>query len=221
MLSAVAQSVPIAIGLVVAALPIVLISLVLTTKRPAMVSRAFVGGWLLGLSVVGSAVLLLADTVSLATGSRVWASYLKLVLGVLLIVLAARKWSKRPRPGEPPEVPSWMAGAETMTAGRAFSLALLLGAVNPKNVVLVIAGATVIADATEGPGAQFGALAVFVLVASLGVGAPALLQALLGERSAPVLAAADSWLSRNNAPLMSGVLLVLGVLLIVNGATGL
>jgi hypothetical protein len=60
-----------------------------------------------------------------------------------------------------------------------------------------------------------------VLVASLGVAAPVVVASVPGDRSGPVLAAADDWLTTNSAPIMSAVLLVLGVIIAISGARGL
>jgi threonine/homoserine/homoserine lactone efflux protein len=80
-----------------------------------------------------------------------------------------------------------------MTAAKAFVLALPLPSVNPKHLVMVVAGATVIADATARVHEQVIALVVFVVVASLGVAAPAVVGRVLGDRSAPVLAPASRY----------------------------
>jgi hypothetical protein len=51
---------------------------------------------------------------------------LELVLGVLLLPLAARQWRPRPMPEEVPAVPRWLAAADRFTAARAGGLGLLL-----------------------------------------------------------------------------------------------
>lgn len=214
---AVVQSLPIAVGLVLASTPVVILAVVLVTKRPAGTSVAFLTGWVTGLLTAGALVILLADLALLADGSGVWADVLAVVLGALLVAMAVRKWRSRPRPGDAPKVPPWMAAVDTMTSPRAFGLAFLLGSVNPKNVVLVAAGATVIAEATPVVVEQVAALAVFALVGSLGVAAPLLTRVLLGSRSGPVLGAADRWMTRYSAVIMAVVLAVIGALMVLNG----
>jgi threonine/homoserine/homoserine lactone efflux protein len=216
-LDAIAQSLPIALGLLLATAPMLIPAMVLVTKRPPMIAGAFVGGWLLGLTVVGAVVIAVADLIDLTGQRPAWATGLKITLGLLLIGLAVRKWRGRPRPGDEPKVPSWVAAAEAMSGRRAFGLAFLLASVNPKNLLLMISGATVIADATSRPGEQIVALLVFVLVASLGVAAPTILSLVLGTRSGPVLARIDAWMTAHNASLISVVLLVLGVVVVANG----
>ncbi len=50
MVTAVLAALPVAVGLALAALPIVLIPVALAAKRPAGVARALLGGWILGSS---------------------------------------------------------------------------------------------------------------------------------------------------------------------------
>ena len=224
MLGAIEQSLLIAVGLLLAALPMVLIALVLATKRPASVSWAFLGGWMLGLAVVGAVVIVVVDVVELNGASPRWASYLKIVLGAVLLLLGLRKgvaWVQSRGSEEAPEMPKWMTAVGSVDAGRAFGLAFLLAAANPKNLVLVVSGATVIADATSVVGEQFVALAVFVLVGSLGVAAPAVVRQTLGDRSGPALEPVDRWLTMHSAAIMSVILLVLGVALIGDGISKL
>lgn len=221
LLGAIAYSLPIAVGLVFAAAPMVILAVALVTRRPATVSAAFIGGWLLGLAVVGGLVLAAADLVMLFDEPASWASYVKVALGALLIVLAVRKWQARPGPGDEPTPPKWLAAVDTMTARSAFLLAFVLASVNPKHLVLVASGATAIADATSRVPEQAAALAMFVVVASLGLVAPLAVSRALGERSGPVLTAVDRRMTAHDAAIMSTVLLVLGLVVVGNGLTGL
>ncbi|RIJ69449.1 hypothetical protein D1871_22245 [Nakamurella silvestris] len=219
MLTAVGASIFIALGLVLAALPMVLITIVLATKRPPQVSWAFLGGWVTGLAVIGTVVITVVDVAESADTSPAWVPYLKIALGVLLLGLAVRKWIGRPRTGEVVVAPKWMTAMESVSAGKALGFGFALAAANPKNLVIVTSGATVIADATPVPWEQAIAFAVFTVIASLGVAAPAIVRRTLGERAGPVLAAADTWMTRQSSTIMSAVLLVLGVVLIINGIT--
>jgi threonine/homoserine/homoserine lactone efflux protein len=220
-LTAIVESLPIAVGLLLAAAPTVIIAVVLVMKRPAVVTWAFVGGWLLGLTVVGCVVIGVADSITLSDEPAWWASSAKMALGVLLGALAVRKWLARPRAGEYPEVPKWLTMMEAITPWKAFVLGLVSAAVNPKNLVIVVSGATVIADATPRPHEQLIALLIFVLVASIGIAAPGVATLVLGQRARPLLETADTWLIANNATIMSAVLAVLALILIGNGISDL
>lgn len=215
--SAIGQSLPIAVGLLLATLPMLMLSLVLITKRSTKVSYAFIGGWIAGLLVVGAIVITLADVIAMSDEPTWWAGGVKLVLGIVLVLIALRKWFTRPRSDEESTVPGWMATAESMTARQAVGLGFLLAAANPKNIALVAAGAAVIAYATAQVLEQLVALVAFAIVASLGVAAPAVIRVVLASRAERTLAAVDRWMMRHNVAITAAVLLILGVALIGNG----
>jgi len=95
----------------------------------------------------------------------------------------------------------------------------VLATLNPKNVVIVVAAATAIGEATPVPAQQIVALLVFTVVGSLGVAAPVVATLALGERADERLAAADTWMTRHSGTIVSIVLVVLGVVVAVNGFT--
>src|SRR4051794_35884692 len=78
---------------------------------------AFLAGWVLGLAVVATIVLLVAGGAGANDGGEpaTWVDVLKLALGALLLLLAARQWRGRPRAGESAELPS---GCAPSTASR-------------------------------------------------------------------------------------------------------
>ena len=115
-------------------------------------------------------------------------SILKIVLGVLLLLLAVRHWRGRPRgPGEP-HLPSWMRTIDTFTPVRSLAMGVALSAINPKNLLLVVGAAAAIAQTGADTAEQAVALAVFILIGTLGVGAPGgdLLRCM-GDRARQIL----------------------------------
>jgi hypothetical protein len=64
------------------------------------------------------------------------------------------------------------------------------------------------------------AYVVFVLVATLGVGAPVVIYFALGDRSRPLLERLKNWMAQHNAVIMSVLVLVIGVKLIGDAITG-
>jgi len=214
-MSAVLIALPLALALLLAALPVVLVPVALAAKRPPGVARAFLGGWLAGILLVGGVVIALVDVLVLPTGNATWFGYAKIVIGLLLVLLGLKRWTDRREADAEP--PGWLAGVESMTAGKAFGLALLLATLNPKNVVLVLAAATAIAEATPVPVQQAAALVVFTLVGSLGVAAPVVATLVLGDRAEERLAATDRSMTAHSGVVVSVVLVVLGVVVAVNG----
>jgi len=216
-MTAVLVALPLAFALLLAALPVVLVPMALAAKRPPGVARAFLAGWLLGVLLVGGVVIALIDVLVLPSGNSTWFAYAKIVIGLLLILLGLKRWTDRRE--SDPEPPGWLAGVEAMSAGKAFGLGLLLATLNPKNVVIVVAAATAIGEATPVPAQQIAALLVFTVVGSLGVAAPVVATLALGDRADERLAAADTWMTRHSGTIVSIVLVVLGVVVAVNGST--
>lgn len=222
MLPAIVQSLPIAVGVLVASAPVIAISLILVTRGDAKALLSFLFGWACGFLVVGGLVILMIDRISMESGTTPgWVNGARILLGVLLLFLAWRQWQGRPRDGAAPAPPRWMHMVDSLTATRAAGLGFMLVAVNPKNMLLVLSGAVTIATATLVPLAQLGALLVFTLVGSLGVSAPWFASLLLGERANAPLLRFKAWMMHNNATIMATVLLVLGVVVIANGVSKL
>jgi threonine/homoserine/homoserine lactone efflux protein len=155
-----------AAGVAVSPLPIVAMILVLATPRGRANGLLFGVGWLAGLAILGALVLALAGPAGASEGGEpaAWTGWLKLLLGVLALLLAARQWRGRPAPGAEPEMPRWMASIDKLKPGGALGLGALLSGVNPKNAALTIAAAATIAGAGLPGGEQAVTLAVFVVI---------------------------------------------------------
>jgi hypothetical protein len=197
----------------------VAIILMLVTARGRVNGTLFAAGWLAGLAVLGTAVLLLAGPAdSTADGEpAAWTGWLKLLLGVLALLLAARQWRSRPAEGVEPEMPKWMAGLDRLGPGGALGLGALLSAVNPKNGGLTIAAAASIAGAGLAAGQQAVALAIFVLIGSAGVLAPLVVYLAAGKGAARTLEGWKSWAADHNAAIMAVLFLVFGFKLVGDG----
>jgi threonine/homoserine/homoserine lactone efflux protein len=208
-----------AAGVAVSPLPIVAIILMLVTAKGRANGTLFAVGWLAGLAVLGTVVLLVASPAGASEGGEpaAWAGWLKLLLGVGALLLAARQWRGRPAAGAEPEMPKWMAGLDRMGPGGAFGLGALLSAANPKNGGLTIAAAASIAGAGLPGGEQAVVLAVFVLIGSAGVLAPLVLYLAAGERAAQTLDAWKAWAGAHNAAIMAVLFLVFGFKLVGDG----
>ena len=208
-----------AAGVAVSPLPIVAMILVLATPRGRVNGSLFGIGWLAGLSILGTVVLLLAGPADPSDDGTpaAWTGWLKLLLGVLALLLAARQWRGRPAEGAAPEMPRWMAGLDKLKPGGALGLGALLSGVNPKNAGLTIAAAATIAGAGLAGGEQAVTLAVFVVIGSVGVLAPLIVYLVAGERAAQTLDAWKTWSGDHNAAIMAVLFLVFGFKLVGDG----
>ncbi len=219
---AIGQSLPIAVGVLVSPLPIVALVLMLVSRRAGSNGTAFVIGWLAGIFVLGSLVALLAGGAGSADADApLWAVLLKILLGALLLLLAVRSWQGRPAEGESAPVPKWMASIDAFNAFKAFGVGVLLGSVNPKNLLLVVSAGTTIATATSETNEQIIAVAVFTVIASLGVLVPFGIYLMAGERAAGLLDGIKAWMIAYNAVIMTILLVVLGTKMLGDGVAAL
>jgi len=214
---------PSAIGVAISPVPIIAVILMLFSQRARSNGSAFLLGWVLALAVVGSIVLVLANLGKISAGGTpsTLAYVLKLLLGLLFLLLAIRQWRSRPKEGEEPHMPKWMASIDKITAGRAFGLSALLAGVNPKNLGLTLAAALSIAQAGLSGAQPWIALAVFVILASLTVAAPVLYYLFAGQSAEKMLNSWKAWLVANNATVMFILFLILGAKLFGDGLSGL
>jgi hypothetical protein len=221
--AAIGEMLPLAIGIAISPLPIIAIILMLITPKARSNGLAFLAGWLLGLAIVGTIVLIVANTSEVATssGPSRTVSAIKLVLGLLLLVAAWRQLGKRPQPGAEAPMPKWMTALDTFTPTRSLAIGALLSGVNPKNLILNATAAAGIAQSGLSGPQQAVVLLLLVIIGSLGIAAPVGVYFAMGDKAAPVLNGWKTWLATNNATVMVVLFVVFGVTLIGKGIAGL
>jgi threonine/homoserine/homoserine lactone efflux protein len=223
MADAIGQVLSLGVGVALSPVPIIGVVLMLGTPRARANGPAFILGWVIGLAVVGTIVLVVSSGAGAEEGGEPadWVSVLKLVLGLLLVLVAAKQWRGRPHGDDEASLPKWMAMIDRFTAGRASAMGLALSAINPKNLILTVAAATAIAQTGASTADQAVALAVFVLIGTLGPGVPVAVYFLLGERSEEILGRLKTWMAGNNAAIMAVLCLVIGAKLVGDAIGGL
>ena len=205
-----------AVGVAISPVPIIAVILMLFTARAAGNSLSFLAGWVVGLSVVGAVVLAVGLESSDGDESTT-SGWIKIIIGVLFLALAVRQWSSRPTGDEEPAMPGWMQAIDQFTAPKSFGIGFLLSAVNPKNLGLTIAAMTKVSAAGLSTGEEIGTLAVFVVIASLTVAAPVVMNLILGSKAQPTLTTMKDWLAENNNTVMTVLFVVLGAKLLGDG----
>lgn len=216
---AISDVLALAIGVMISPLPIVAVILMLFSARARGNGPAFLLGWVLGLSVVAAIVYLLAHASDAGTDSSAADGFstVKMVLGGVLVVLAVRRWRKRPAPGTEPHMPKWMASLESFSPPKAFGLGALLSSINPKNLALTIAAAASVGQANLSTGDSIVVLVVFVAIGSLSIIVPVTAYLAGGQRAEKMLGGWRTWLVRDNAIVMAVLLLVFGVVVFSQG----
>jgi threonine/homoserine/homoserine lactone efflux protein len=190
----IADILPLSIGVAISVMGIVAVILMLFTQHARSTSLGFLIGWILGVSVVTIVVVFLSGSIQQATGTSESTMYgiVHLLLGILLIYAAFRNRKKRPAPGEEAPAPKWMNSIDTFTAGKALGLAVLLSAVNPKNLALLVAAGVAIGSAGLDTTQLIIALVIFIVLACCSIAAPVIVFWVMGDKATPML---NSWKS--------------------------
>jgi threonine/homoserine/homoserine lactone efflux protein len=220
---AIGQVLPFGIGVALSPVPIIAVVLMLATPKGRVNGPAFLAGWVIGLTVVGTIVLLASSGASASNKGTPasWVSILKIILGLLLLALAVKQWRGRPRGEAEPQLPAWMKTIDRFTPMRSAAIAVVLAAINPKNLLLTIGAAAAIAQTGATAGGQAVALAVIVVLATLGVAAPVGIYYAMGEKAAKILGGVNHWMARENATIMAVICLIIGAKLIGDAISAL
>ena len=118
MLATLAPALPIALGIVLSSIPLMVVTLTLLTRPSKRAVLAFLLGWVGGMALLGSLVFVLAQGLADTTRSSApWQAWVRVVLG-LLLGLAVRQWQNRPRAGAAASPPAWMNRLEQLTPAR-------------------------------------------------------------------------------------------------------
>jgi hypothetical protein len=215
---AIGNLLPSAVGVAISPVPIIAVILMLSTPRARTNGPAFALGWIGGLVIVTTLVLLLSGGADEPeSGASTTVGWIKVVFSVLFLLMAAKQWKGRPRPGTEPTMPAWMATIDTFTPVKSLGLGAALSGVNPKNLALGFAAGSAISQAGLSVGGDAIAVAVFVVIASLTVAGPVLLYLVTPYRAGAWLATVKDFMAAHNAIIMMVVLLVLGAKLLGDG----
>jgi threonine/homoserine/homoserine lactone efflux protein len=215
---AIGDLLPSAVGVAISPIPIIAVILMLGTPKAKSNGPAFALGWVAGLVIVSVVVLVVAggaDDPNSATSTGI--NWFQVAIGVLFLVMAAGQWRKRPKKGEEPVMPKWMALIDDFGAAKSAGLGVLLSALNPKNLALTAAGAAAIAQAGLDGGQSAIAVAVFVVIGSITVVGPVVFFVVASDRAAKPLASIKEFMADHNAVIMFVLLLVVGAKILGQG----
>ena len=207
---------PFAVVVMVSPINIVAAILLLFSKRPLLNASCYLVGFVVGLTLVIGGLTVLANAIGLVSGSdrSRGASVFLLALGAALIIVAVRKFHRRPGPDEPASLPEWMDGIAGFSARRSFAIGAAIGAGNPKNIAVALGTSVAVSSAGLTTAQQVVVLVVYIFLACLGVAAPIVTMLVLGDRAGAVLVGWKAWLTRNNSTMMAVIYLFFGIFLI-------
>lgn len=211
----------IGLGLVVAVSPITVIPavLVLQAPRPRPTGLAFLAGWVLGLAAVTALSVAASGLLGgLDKSPPTWSSWLRVVLGSALIVYGVYRWFTRHGHSESP---AWMRSFATITPARAALTAVALVVIRPDVLLICVPAGLAIGGSGLDVVGYWIAAAIFVAVAASTVAVPILAYAAAGQRLDDAMARLKDWMDRNNAALMAGILVAIGLLVLYHGIDAL
>lgn len=211
---AIGGSLSYAFGVALSPIAVAGVLLMLLSRKATTNAPLFLLGWMLAVAVVGVVVLIVPGLEMSQGDASVASGVVRGVIGLVFIYLGVRGFRGRPRADETPPTPGWMQRIDELGGPASLGLGLLLAGLNPKNLLLVIGGAVTISSSPATDAEGFIALGVFVVVASLSILVPVAYYLVVGERAARTMRQTRDWLIRNNAAIMSVVLMLLAVSLI-------
>lgn len=213
------QILPSAVGIAVSPIPIIAVILMMMSPRSKVNSASFLFGWVLGILSVTTLVTFLAPHLNIGSGSgsNPTTGWILIGLGVVLVYLAIQQFRQRPRDGQDPVTPKWMASIDSFTAVGSFGLGYFLGSINPKNLILGVSGGMAIGGSALGWGDKWLTIAAMVLIASLSVAVPVALYWMMPAKFKAPLDHLRAWLTNYNAIIMTVLLGLLAVSSFSNG----
>ncbi len=209
---------PMILGNILAPLWLIIVLLLLASPNGLLKASAFVLG--MTLTRVAQGVLfglVLGSSDKAAEGDGLVAATLKLVLGILLLIAAFKKWRKEEDPDEPP--PKWMQSLEQATPLKVLGIGALGIAIGAKLWAFTLSALAVINEAGLDRTDAIIAYAAYIFFAQILLILALLFAAVAPKQSQSVLQRANTWLTTYNRPISITVSLIFGLLFTWNGVS--
>ncbi|MET4636819.1 GAP family protein [Mycetocola sp. 2940] len=221
MTEAIGQILPLAIAVALSTIPILSAILILLSDAKPLVSVMLLIGWAVGMFLVLAVLTIGFGLVPTSFRRRddTAVGVIRILLGSALLVYPIVTWRRRHR-RQPSESPRWMSALDRINAWGALGFGGAL-ALRPKNLILSVAGAVVIRDASLRAGDAVVVIVVFTLVGVSTVALPIIGYLLAPEKARNPLEATRKWIIANSDALMLGVALMAGAVIIGSGLTKL
>lgn len=222
MWSAFAEVMPLAVALALSPFAVVTGVVLLLGERGRPRAALFGLGWFAGILGIASAAFWVVDAAHGADAQEAddAVEVGKIVLGGIFLALALLSWRKRPAAGERPREAKLLDRLSAMSGPAAFGLGLAQGVVVVKNVPLAVGAGVAIGDANATDGEALVLLVLFAVLATGGVIGPLLVSLAGGAWASAKLADLRIWLEANLTTITVAILVLLGVLFVIDGASG-
>ncbi|MBV9173247.1 MAG: GAP family protein [Chloroflexi bacterium] len=211
---------PLILGAVLAPAWVIIVLLLLASPGGLAKGAGFVVGMTLTRIVQGVVfgTLLTSSPEAKAetTGHSPIVATLLLVIGILLLISAVRKWRKEDDPEDAP--PKWMATIEQASPMKALGLGALLVAIGPKLWVFTLSALAIITAAELGLATSVATYLAYIILAQIALILAVLVCAIAPQAGGALLRGAIGWLMRYNRPISIVVALVFGLYFSWQGA---
>ena len=192
-------------------LPLTAFILILASQRGVRKGAAFVFGWLVSLAIVVAVTVVATgnNPPKPSTAPSLAALAVKIALGVVLLVIALRRYRRLGQPKPPKKPPKWQAGVDSMSPWYAMALAPLT---QPWG--LIGAGAATAVEAKLDTWEEYLALFYFCMLATASYLVMELYGVFRPEQMREFLARLRAWIDSHTDQLIVLVSLVVGCWLV-------
>ena len=217
--SVLATLIPLALVVAISPLSVIPAVLVLQAPRPRPTSLAFLGGWLVGLAALTAVFVASSDALGgLHNKPPAWASWTRVVLGLALIAFGIYQWLTR---RSHTESPKWMRSFATLTPPRAVITGLVLVVVRVEVLTMCALAGLAIGSGDLGIAGDWVTAGIFTAIAASSVAVPVLAYAAAGHRLDDPMTRLKDWMERNNSAMLAAILVLIGLMVLYNGAKAL
>jgi hypothetical protein len=217
--NAIGEILPFAVALALGPLPIIAIVLILVSDDAGTKGVGFAIGRIVGLALIlaaGMVVFSLINDPALGHRGhpRPAVSVARILIGVVLIALAGRMWTRRSEPSRPSLL---TRRVDRLTVNGSVGLGLLVSVADPTSISLgFLSGLDVAAARLPVPTAVIVA-AAFVALSTVTITVPLTGYLVGGQAARARLVTAKGWLLSNEKAVMMVLFLVIGAMLIGRG----
>ncbi len=214
-LAGVGQSLILALGAAVSPIPLTVSILLLSQPdRGRAKALAFAGGQVLALSIISVALLLLLHkTIGTQHQTAKRESPIDIVLGVILLLAAAKTFFTKPKPKQPKP-------QKQRSLFNEFSFGAGLMAVNIETLALVAASIKALAVVKSGVAVDVVGLALIVLIVTVSATVPPLITFAAPKQSDRALKWLNEQTKKHQRVISGGFLLFFGAYLLFKGISG-
>lgn len=209
---------PLALAVAFSTVPILAALVILLSPNRSRAAIPFLIGWvggMFGVVVLATALAQAVPTSRVPRREEEAIGTLEIIVGAALILVGLwTLWLARRRTEK--TVPAWLRSVEKVGPITSFGLALVLN-LRPKSLLLAIAAGLALRADTDSTADALLAIAVYTVIGASTVAVPIIATVAAPATMEPRLIAGREWLLRHGDALTSGILILVGLIVILIG----